>query len=147
MSSLYLCLDVWVGYHTLKNTGWWAEERGGSGEMPVHVTVVYRDRGGQQQRWDHGFLLDNKAQDVLWLNPKTGKREYKTGKTTLRNVTPVLKDSWSHFCFDLLDSNTRKDVKGHQTLPRPATITRIMLYGNGWDFRGAAGNVVLRESK
>jgi len=123
--KLELCLDVWVGYHTLPNTGWWSEQNNGSGEMPVHITVAYEDGNGQSYSWDHGFMLSN------------------SGGTTLKNVSIVPQAVWNHRCFNLMSDAVRKDPKRQKVLPRPAKITRVSLYGNGWDFHGAAGNVLL----
>ncbi len=145
--TLSLCLDVWVDYHTLERTGWWWEERDENGQMPVEITVLYLDKTGKSHQWSHGFLIDHHASAVLWVDPDTGKWEYKDGIAAPQNITPVPKASWCHFCFDLLDEAIRKDLKGQRALPKPARLIRILLYGNGWDFRGAVGNVVLRGDR
>ena len=124
-TKLELCLDVWVGYHSLPNTGWWSEQNHGNGEMPVHVTVAYEDANGQSHDWDHGFMLSN------------------SGGTTLKDFTLVPQALWSHHCFNLMSDAVRRDPKRQKVLPKPAKITRVSLYGNGWDFHGAVGNVLL----
>lgn len=141
--SLSLCLDVWVDYHTLEHTGWWWEARDGNAEMPVEMTVLYLDKTGKSYQWNHKFLIQHNAPAVLWVNPDTGKWEYRSGVTPSQNVTPLPKASWGHFCFDLMDETSRKDGQGRRILPKPARLTRILLYGSGWDFRGAVGNVML----
>ena len=122
---LELCLDVWVGYHTLKNTGWFAEEHGWLNEMPVHIRVDYLDRAGSQQIWHHGFLITH------------------NGNTTMTNFTLVPRAMWRHFCFNLLDNHLRRGPYGREILPPPVELSRIVLFGNGWDFKGAVGNAVL----
>ena len=144
MRFLSLCLDVWVDYHTLTPTGWWWEERSVNEKMPVEIAVLYLDRTGKSHQWSHSFLSHHNAPLVLWVNPDTGKWEYKSGITASKNITPVPKASWGHFCFDLMDETIRKDPKAQRVLPKPARLTRILVYGNGWDFRGAVGNVMLR---
>ena len=62
--SLELSLDVYVGYHTLKDTGWWSKVHGGHGEMPVHVGLWYLDSDGKKHLWIHGFLIGDAAQSV-----------------------------------------------------------------------------------
>ena len=124
--QLMLCLDVWVGYHTLRNTGRRSDVKGGMGEMPVQITVHYLDANGNQERWSHGFLIQN------------------VGDTTLQNYTLVPAAEWSHVCLDLMDDEVRKDPLGEQTLPRPSTITQVRLFGSGWDFKGAVGNALLQ---
>jgi hypothetical protein len=115
--------------------------------MPVEITLLYLDATGKSQQWNHKFLIHHKAPAVLWVNPDTGKWEYKSGVTAPQNVTPVPKASWCHFCFDLMDEAIRKDVKRRRILPKPARLTRILLYGSGWDFRGGVGNVMLKGDR
>jgi hypothetical protein len=124
--QLMLCLDVWVGYHTLRNTGSWSDVKGGMGEMPVQITVHYLDASGNQERWSHGFLVPNE------------------GDTDLENYTLVPTAEWSHVCFDLMDDAVRKNPPGELTLPPPTTITQVRLFGSGWDFKGAVGNALLQ---
>ena len=121
-----LCLDIWVGYHTLKNTGWFAEEYGRLNEMPVHVRIDYLDEAGLQQTWHHGFLTRH------------------DGTTSMSNYTLVPAAKWRYFCFDILDDQVRRGPYGRETLPQPIEIQRVQLFGNGWDFKGAVGNVMLR---
>jgi hypothetical protein len=121
-----LCLDVWVGYHTLQNSGRSSESQGSEGEMPAHITVRYLDASGNQGRWSHGFLIRSE------------------GETSLQNYTLVPAAEWSHVCVDLTDEGVLKDPRGEQTLPRPVTITQVRLFGDGWDFKGAVGNALLR---
>lgn len=139
---MVLSLEAKVDSHTLKGTGWWSAERGGPGEMPVHVQVDYVDVEGKARSWSHGFLVRAKSEEVLWLNPETGIREYRKDVPLLRNATPVPAGQWVWVRFDLMDDAVRRDPAG-ELLPRPAKLTRIHLFGNGWDFRGAVRNVAL----
>jgi hypothetical protein len=142
--SLVVSFEVRVDYHTLTSPGWWAEERGGSGEMPAKVSVAYLDAAGREYVWDHGFLADNRAWDLLWRNPDTGQVEPKRGRTTLRNFTAVPHSQWVHTSFDLFDDAVRRDGRAQAVLPRPARLKRIYLHGSGWDFKAAVANAHLR---
>jgi hypothetical protein len=123
-------LDVRVDSHTLKGTGWWSEQRGGPGETPVHICVSYKDAAGKSHAWHWGFIVHQ------------GSR-----KTSVRNCTTVKGGAWHHGSFDLLDDRVRQEAQGKFVLPRPARITRVYVYGSGWDFEGGVRNLSLRVSK
>lgn len=126
LRGLVLCLDVRVELQSLGNTGWWTETHGGTGEMPARVALEFDDASGRRHEWAHGFLLRNEP------------------PTRLRNFDLVAPGEWRRFCFDLLDDAVRRDARGLEALPRPVRLRRVVVGGNGWDFRGAAANVVLR---
>jgi hypothetical protein len=134
---------VTVFSHSLANEGWWGEKKTGSPEMPVHVAVEYLDDKGQKQTWDHGFLLHAAASENLQQNPATKMWEIKKGESSLLNVTPLVKGEPGRFCFALLEDEVRRDLRGETVLPRPRTLTRLKLFGNGWDFKAAVANVKL----
>lgn len=146
---LLLSLDVCVASQTLDGSGWRTEERRGRGEMPARVSIVYLDEGGDEQVWDHGFTTISDSSRVYYItNPKTGQEEVKyPGVTEFRNATKINAAEWSHFSFDLLDENVRMDPWGDVVLPEPVTLIRISLYGNGWDFRAAIKNPILRAEQ
>jgi hypothetical protein len=143
--KLILELDARVDWHTLRGTGWWSEERGGPGETPVHIGVSYVDDHGKGQSWHYGFLIHEKGGALAWRNPQTGEIEKKSAKTTRKNYTVILPGKWHHASFDLLDEEVRRDPRGAEALPRPARVTRIYVYGSGWDFRGSVANLSLRS--
>jgi hypothetical protein len=116
-------VDVWVGGQTLAGIGEWTETAGIAGEMPVHLEVTYLDANGEKFLWDRGFLV--------------------YGFTVAENIEIVEKAVWTHFSFDLLDDTVRMNPKG-DLLPPPTTITKVMVYGNGWDFSGAVGNLSIQ---
>ncbi len=141
---LILELDARVDSHTLKGTGWYSEQHDGPGETPVHLCVSYVDENGKSHAWHYGFLLHAEGEVVWWENPRTGQRERKPAETRLTNVTVVEPGQWHHASFDLLDDAVRRDPRGRTTLPRPAKITRIYVYGSGWDFSAGVRNLSLR---
>jgi hypothetical protein len=122
--QVLLDLDVWVGGQTLVGDGEWTESVGISGEMPVHVEITYLDENGEKFLWDRGFLI--------------------YGFGIAANVEVIDKATWTHVTVDLLDDEVRTNPKG-DLLPPPATITKIMVYGNGWDFSGAVGNLSIQS--
>lgn len=116
-------VDVWVGGQSLTGIGEWTETAGITGEMPVHLEITYLDANGEKFLWDCGFLV--------------------YGFSMAENVKVLEKAVWTHFSFDLLDDTVRINPRG-DLLPSPTTITKVMVYGNGWDFSGAIGNLSIR---
>ena len=121
---LLLALDVQVEQQSLSNSGWWSEERGGSGEYPAKVTIAFLDEQEERFDWSHGFLYKH------------------DGQTSLTNYTQVPQGSWYSFRVDLLAPEGWVDGRG-QPLPQPVAIQEITVGGNGWDFAGAIANVQL----
>ncbi|UCD57181.1 MAG: hypothetical protein JSV16_15430 [Candidatus Hydrogenedentota bacterium] len=144
---LALSLDVRVSHHTLLNAGWWAETRGGSGEYPVKVLLYYKDAKGESYVWTHGFISEFRSQPVRYRDPKTGDIEYHDAGTNLTNFTKVPRDKWYHYEVNLMDSRELIDMdfsrRGRQ-MPKPARLTAIKVFGQGWDFAAAVDNIELR---
>jgi hypothetical protein len=93
-----------------------------TGEVPVHVEITYLDAQGEKFLWDRGFMV--------------------FGFSMVDHVHVIKKGVWTHFSFDLMDDAVRTNPKG-DVLPPPATILKVMVYGNGQDFTGAVGNLKL----
>lgn len=91
------------------------EQRGGL----ARVTLDYTDWNGNPQTWDHTFEI---------------------GGTGL-NTSAVPQAEWSNFLFDLYTAWT--DAYGN-ALPPPARLTQFSVFGEGTNFRGAAGNILLQ---
>jgi len=126
--KLILSVDVRVSSHTLSGPGWWAEQRGGSGEYPAKILIYYKNAEGTPHVWTHGFLPDFK------------------GRTSLTNFSHVPRDTWYHYEADLKDAAELVDMdfkQRGQRLPLPAKITAIKLLGQGWDFAAAVDNIKL----
>ena len=115
--------DVWVGGQMLAGDGKWTDTAGIAGEMPVHVEITYLDADGETFLWDRGFLIYDFA--------------------VAKHAEIIEKAAWTHITLDLLDDALRLNPKG-DPLPPPATITKVMVYGNGWDFSGAVGNLSIQ---
>jgi hypothetical protein len=95
------------------------------GETPVHICISYKDKSGQAQSWHYGFLI------------------HADEESSLKNFSVVKPHEWQHVAFDLLNNNMRRDPRGLKVLPPPALITRIYVYGSGWDYRGGVTNLWL----
>ena len=148
--SLVLSIDVRVSHHTLLNAGWWAESRGGSGEYPAKILVYYKDGEGNSHLWTHGFINVFQSQPVRYKDPKTGRVEYHDAGTSLTNFTKVPRDEWHHYEVDLMDSRELVDMdfsRRGQQMPKPARLTAIKVFGQGWDFAAAVDNIELRGTK
>lgn len=122
--KLVLSFDVRVDHHSLPNSGWWSDGRGGSGEYPAKVVIAFTDNKGERFEWAHGFLYRH------------------DGSTRLVNYTRVPKGQWVHFETDLFAAENWVDGWG-MSLPSPVTLTDIFVGGNGWDFAGALTNLQL----
>jgi len=144
--KLVLSLDVMVKDHNLKNSGWWSEKRGGSGEYPAKVILFYHDIEDRQHIWTHGFLSTNQSQPVDYTDPRTGKKERHDTKTTLTNHTIVPRGEWYHYEVNLVDESRLVEAdlaqRGRQ-MPRPQRLTMIRVVGEGWDFASSVDNIQL----
>lgn len=122
--KLLLSFDVRVDHHSLSNSGWWSDTRGGSGEYPAKVVVAFTDAQGERFGWSHGFL------------------SHHDGSTRLVNYTLVPPGEWVHFEADLFARKNWVD-EGGEPLPSPVALADIFVGGNGWDFAGALTNLRL----
>ncbi|MCU0722850.1 MAG: hypothetical protein MUC63_04435 [Planctomycetes bacterium] len=119
---------ILVESHSLGNSGWASDAKGGHGEYPAHVQVAFLDEAEKERVWSHGFLASH------------------DGSTQLVNFTRVPAGEWTTFGFDLMEPSARAPRDPSRSdfeLPRPAILKSVLLQGNGWDFAGAAGGVVL----
>jgi hypothetical protein len=123
--SLILSFDVRVDHHSLSNSGWWGDTRGGSGEYPAKVVIAFNDAQGERFGWAHGFLYNH------------------DGSTKLVNYTLVPEGRWYSFEADIFAPEHWVDHWG-KPLPTPVILTDIFVGGNGWDFGGAIDNLRLR---
>jgi len=125
--SLILSLDVWIDYHTLKDTGKWAKKHGGLGELPLMISMKYQDVNDILQVWNYGFIT------------KSGRVDDSRAQI---NISYITKRKWHHYDINILSDSVRRDSSG-KVLPRPKKILQVNVYGKGWDFRGAIGNLKL----
>ena len=130
--ELYLQLDVKPTLQTIPGGGW----RGG-GEYPVCIELAFIDQNSVSHRWQHGFYYE-------------GTDKYPTS-------TKVEEDAW----FTYLSPNLKELIplcgfrenvedieKWSGTIMHPYSppvipqfITRVLLFGGGWDFTGRADNL------
>ena len=123
-NRLVLSFDVRVDAHSLPNSGWWSEQRGGSGEYPVKVNLAFLSEREERFGWSHGYLYEH------------------DGSTSLSNYTQAPRGRWITVQTDLLAPAQWLDPQG-RPLPRPMTLQEILIGGNGWDFAGAITNLQL----
>jgi hypothetical protein len=69
-------MEVRVDSHSLRGSGWWSDQRGGTGEYPVKIRIDYLDDRERKASWTHGFLTTR--------NPDR-----------LKNYTRVKKGQWT----------------------------------------------------
>lgn len=124
---LELSFDVWIDSHSLKGTGKWSEQHGGDGEMPVMISIYFQGEDTKHYYWTYGFISEE--------NPKE--------KSSIRNVMKITKQKWHHFSCVIPDDIVWSDSRQINRLPRPKQIKQIMVFGKGWDFSGAIGNLLL----
>jgi hypothetical protein len=125
---LLLGVALRVDSHSLKNSGWCSDRRGGSGEYPVHIRLDYLDEKEKPSFFNHGFLTTD----------NDGARRV--------DFTRVPKKKWIFFGADLMDPQSRKapDPGRPDKFPRPPCILgKLHLYGNGWDFKGAVNHACI----
>jgi hypothetical protein len=117
-NTLMIDLDVWVGGQTLDGAGWLGNE------APMLLEIMYLDQESRTHTWRRGFIMH--------------------GEVELEHIMTVPQATWTHVSFDLMDAQNRLD-QFDSAMPAPATILKVMVYGNGWDFKGAVGNLCIRK--
>lgn len=129
-SALYITLDVKVISNTLHNSGWWADVKGGGGEWPALVRIIYEDVFGAEWIWEHGFFPDD-------------DNEY-YGRT---NFEYVVRNQWRHYVSpNLVDMTTTTTGPHNEPLygPPPYRLKYINVGGTGWDVKGLFDSISLR---
>jgi hypothetical protein len=124
-----LRLDVMPMFQSLVGGGWVG------GEYPIMVQIAFIDQRGEPQTWTYGFLYDGEFQ----YENVTRVEQNAWFKYTSPNLKEVLPD-----CADAQRVyDMRVIMKSHEYKPPviPTYITRILVYGSGWDFQGRADNV------
>jgi hypothetical protein len=143
-TSLAMSLDVLIDRDSVDATRARLVGLETAGLAPVRVRVTYQGVDRRWYHWEHAFLGGRYDPLVFDLDEETGALSLKEGATLTEPVTVMAPGRWCRFEFDLMDDAARRDPATGVVYPRPAWVARISLYGTGWDFRGAAGNVALR---
>jgi hypothetical protein len=122
-------LDVKPMFQSLVGGGWVG------GEYPIMVQVAFIDQRGDPQTWTYGFIYDGDSQ---YENvAKIGQSAWFTYTSpNLKEVSPDCADAQRV-------SDMQVIVKAHEYKPPviPTYITRVLVYGSGWDFQGRADNI------
>lgn len=116
--NLMVDMDVWVGGQTLDGAGWLGNE------VPVLLEIMYLDQEDRTHTWRRGFIMH--------------------GEVELLHITTLPQATWTHVSFDLMNAEHRLDRLG-AAMPPPAKLLKVMVYGNGWDFKGAVGNLCIQK--
>jgi RNA polymerase sigma factor (sigma-70 family) len=135
--ELYLQLDVKPMYQSLSGGGW-----AGGGEYPVTVELAYIDQKGTAYRWRHGIYYKDESRysDSSTKLPQNAWFTYTS--PNLKEILPV--------CADKLrvEDGRRwgKEFREYEPPVNPEVITRILIFGGGWDFIGRADNLRFRTT-
>lgn len=128
-TELYVECDAKVISNSLHDSGWWSYERGGYGEWPAKVTIIYEDATGTVWNWIHAFFPSDN-------NERWGRTEFEY----------VTRNTWVHYKSpNLINVNTTLTLPYNEPVasPPPHRIIGIAVGGNGWDFKGRIDNVNL----
>ena len=63
--KLLLRMEVRVDSHSLRGSGWWSDQRGGTGEYPAKIRIDYLDDRERKAFWTHGFLTNKNPNRLL----------------------------------------------------------------------------------
>ncbi|MBD3180826.1 sigma-70 family RNA polymerase sigma factor [Candidatus Poribacteria bacterium] len=136
-NELYLQMDMKPIYQSLEGTGW-----AGGGEYPVNVELTFVDEKGIGYRWLHGVYYKGESKYPS-SSTKVGQKQWHTYiSPNLKEMIPVCADA-------VLVEDGRRYGKGyHEYNPPvvPKAITRILIFGGGWDFIGRADNIQFKTS-
>jgi len=127
--DIRLRLDVKPMFQSLVGGGWVG------GEYPIMVQVAFIDQRGDPQTWTYGFIYDGDSQYENVAKIEQDKWFTYTSPN-LKEVSPDCADAQRVFDMQVI-------VKSHEYNPPviPTYITRILVYGSGWDFQGRADNI------
>jgi len=135
--ELYLQLDVKPMFHTVPGGGW-----AGGGEYPVCVEFAFIDQNGVPHRWQHGFYY--KGADKYPTSTKVEEGAWFTFVSpNLKEIIPL--------CGCKENVEDMKNWFGTEMHPYkppviPKVITRVLLFGGGWDFTGRADNLQFKTT-
>ncbi len=128
--DIRLKLDVKPMYQSLSGSG------GAGGEYPAMVQVAFIDQRDEPHVWTYGFYYEGMnfydcamqvGQDT-WLNYTS---------PNLKEILPDCADEKRNYdksAWPLMTHEYKSPVI-------PKYITRVLVFGSGWDFRGMADNI------
>ncbi len=123
-------LDVKPMYQGLTGSG------GVGGEYPVMVQVAFIDQRDEPHVWTYGFYYDGDS--FYDSSKKVGQDTWFTYTSpNLKEVLPDCADesrTYDKSAWQLMTHEYKKPVI-------PKYITRVLVFGSGWDYRGRADNV------
>ena len=134
--NLQFALDVNPMAQSLSGGGW------ASGcEYPVAIELSYLDQNGIPHRWQHGFYF--KGDDRYDGSSKIpAGRWHSYASPRLSLLTPICADAQRRVGHNRYHKSR---IHAYDPSSRPAIITRIVLFGGGWDFSGRAANLRFGE--
>ncbi len=136
--EIYLLVDVKPIYQSLPGGGW-----AGGGEYPLTIELAYVDQEGVGYKWRHGLYHkgESRYSDSSTKIPEDAWFTYIS--PNLKEILPVCAD-------ELRVKDGRKWGKEyHEYKPPviPKVITRILIFGGGWDFVGRADSLQFETSR
>lgn len=132
LSQLYFQLDIKSISHTLDGGGW-----AGGSEYPVCVELAFVDAEGRPYRWQHGFY--HHGDDRYPISTKVTENQWFTYTSpNLKEITPLA--ATEEIRQDLADW-FGVETPPYDTPLIPKAVTRVILFGGGWDFTGRADNL------
>jgi hypothetical protein len=135
--ELYLQLDVKPMFQSLTGGGW-----AGGGEYPVCVELAFIDQNGVPHRWQHGFYY--KDVDKYPTSTKVEEGAWFTFVSpNLKEIIPLCG------CKENVDDMKNwfgTDMHLYKPPVIPKVITRVLLFGGGWDYTGRADNLQFKTT-
>ncbi len=136
-ADLRVQVDVKSVSHNLRGGGW-----AGGSEYPVCVEIAYLDQRGTAHRWRQGFYAI--GDDTHGTSTKLPQGVWHTYTSpTLAELAPLCADDAVRAG---LGGWFRNPMHAYDASSRPAVITRVALFGAGWDFNGRADNLRFVEA-
>ncbi|MAF10808.1 hypothetical protein CMK11_10180 [Candidatus Poribacteria bacterium] len=136
-ADLRVQVDVKSVSHNLRGGGW-----AGGSEYPVCVELAYIDQNGTPHRWRRGFYSN--GADTHGTSTKVPQGAWHTYTSPrLAELAPLCADAAVRAGLDRWFHNP---MHAHDSASRPARITRVALFGAGWDFNGRADNLRFVEA-
>jgi len=136
--ELYLQMDMKPIYQSLIGGGW-----AGGGEYPVNVELTFIDEKGTGYRWRHGVYYKGES-SYISSSTKVAQDQWHTyTSSNLKEMIPICADE------KLVKDGGNYGREYHEYNPpiTPKIITRILIFGGGWDFIGRADNIQFRTSR
>ncbi len=136
--ELHLQIDMKPVYQSLSGGGW-----AGGGEYPVTIELAYIDEKGTGYIWRHGVYYKDESRYSDSSTKVSQSAWFTYISPNLKEILPVCADK-------LRVEDGRKwgrDFREYDPPVIPKVITRILIFGGGWDYIGRADGLQFRKSR